>query len=210
MKVAGQKRQRPYSSPARQAGAEATKRAILSAARDVFISSGYSTSTVEAVAAEAGVSVPTVYAVFGSKAALLSSLIADAGSDADIRALASRAMDETDPRARLATAASVVRAIMQRERGILGVLREAGTGRPELEAARNQVHEQQRSALAHVLRPIAEAGRLRAGLNADEAAATFAAIASPECYAYFVEELKWSGVRWERWLATAATRLLLD
>lgn len=210
MKVASQRRRRPYSSPARQAGAEATKRAILSAARDVFISSGYSASTIEAVAAGAGVSVPTVYAVFGSKAALLSALIADAGSDTDIRALANRAMDESDPRARLETAARVVRAIMQRERGLLGLLREAGTGRPELEAARNQVHEQQRSALARAVRPIVEAGRLRAGLSADEAVATFAAIASPECYAYFVEELKWSGVRWERWLASVAIRLLLD
>ena len=209
MRVASQRRQRPYSSPTRRAGAEATKRAILSAARDVFISSGYSASTIEAIAAAAGVAVPTVYAVMGSKAALLSALLADAGNDADIRALANRAMNETDPRARLATAAKVVRTIIQRERGILGVLREAGTGHPELQAARNQVHEQQRSALARALRPIAEAGKLRAGLTADEAVATFAAIASPECYAYFVEELRWSGARWERWLASAAIRLLL-
>ena len=210
MKATSPRRRRPYSSPTREAAAEATKRAILSAARDVFISSGYAASTIEAVAAEARVSVPTVYAVFGSKAALLSALIADAGGDADVRALANRAMEETDPRARLATAAKVVRTIMQRERGLLGVLREAGTGHPELHAARAQVHEQQRSALARAVRPIAEARKLRAGLNADEAVATLAAIASPECYAYFVEELRWSGARWERWLASAANRLLLD
>lgn len=210
MKVTGQRRRRAYSSPARKAGAEATRRAILSAARDVFTMSGYAASTIESVAAAAGVSVPTVYAVFGSKAALLSALVADAGSDADIRAMADRAMNETDPRARLAAAAKVVRAIMQRERGVLGLLREAGTARPELEAARRQVHEQQRSALARALRPIADAGRLRAGVNADEAVATLAAIASPECYAFFVEELRWTGARWERWLTNAAVRLLLE
>jgi AcrR family transcriptional regulator len=210
MKIASQRRRRPYSSRVREAGAEATKRAILSAAHDVFTSSGYSASTIESIAATAGVSVPTVYAVFGSKAAILSTLLADAGSDADIRALASRTMNESDPRARLAAAAKVVRTIMQRERAILGVLREAGTGRPELEAARRQVHDQQRSALERAVRPIADAEKLRAGVTAGDAVATFAAIASPECYSIFVEELGWSGARWERWLADASIRLLLD
>lgn len=210
MKVASQKRRRPYSSAVRQAGAEATRRAILTAARDVFKSSGYSASTIEAVAAASGVSVPTVYAVFGSKPALLSALVADAGSDLDIRDLAGRTLHETVPRARLVAAARVVRTIMQRERGVLGVLREAGTGHPELEAARRQVHRQQRSALDRAVRPIAEAGKLRAGISAHEAAATFAAIASPESYAFFVEELGWSGARWEAWLAKSVTRLLLD
>ena len=182
----------------------------MKAAREVFTSSGYSRSTIEAVAAAANVSTPTVYAVFGSKAALLSALVADAGSDADIRLLADRTMKETDARARVAGAAKVVRAIIQRELAILNVLREAGTGRPELEEARRQVHGQQRSALARAVRPIAAAGKLRAGVSEGEAVATFTAIATPESYAFFVEELGWTGARWERWLANAAIRLLLD
>lgn len=210
MRAASQRRRRPYSSPVREAGAEATRRAILSAARDVFTSSGYSTSTIEAIAATAGVSGPTVYAVFGSKAAILSALLAGAGGDPDIRSLADRTMRETDPHARLAAAAKVVRTIMERERALLGVLREAGTGRPELEAARRQVHEQQHSALERAVRPIAEAGKLRAGVTPVDAIATLTAIASPECYSLFVEELGWSGARWERWLAGASIRLLLD
>ena len=183
--------------------------AILSGARKVFTSSGYSESTIEAVATAAGVSAPTVYAVFGSKAALLSALLAEAGGDADIRLLAERTLNETDPRARLAAAAKVVRTIMQRESALLGVLRQAGTGHPELDAARRQVHNQQRAALGRAVKPIAEAGKLRAGIDKEEAGATFAASASPESYAFFVEELGWSGARWERWLASAAIRLLL-
>lgn len=210
MKVASRRRRRPYSSRVREAGAEATKRAILAAAHDVFTSAGYSASTIESIAAKAGVSAPTVYAVFGSKAAILSQLLVEAGGDADIRALANKTLNETDARARLTGAATVVRAIMQRERAMLGVLREAGTGRPELEAARLQVHDQQRSALERAVRPIAEAKKLRTGLSLEDAVATFAAIASPESYANFVEELGWSAARWERWLAESAIRLLLD
>lgn len=182
---------------------------MLSAARKVFTKAGYAASTIEAVATAASVSVPTIYAVFGSKAGLLSALVADAGSDQDIRAFAGAALAETVPRRRLAAAAKVVRTIMQREQSILGVLREAGSGSAELEAARRQVHEQQRAALSRVIKPLAEAGSLRAGQVASDASATFAALASPECYAYFVEELGWSAARWERWLAEAANRLLL-
>lgn len=210
MAAADPRHARRYSSPVRRANALTTKHAILSAARRAFTAAGYSESTIEAIAADANVSVATVYAVFGSKAALLSALLADAGGDADIRAMARRTMSETDAAARLAGAAGVVRTIMQRERELLGVLREAGTGRPELEAARRQVHDQQRAALTRVLEPMVEARQLRAGLAADEAIATFAAIATPECFAYFVEGLGWPAARWERWLAASAIRLLLD
>ena len=200
---------RQYTSPTRKAAAEATRRAVLSAARKVFTKAGYAASTIEAVANAASVSVPTVYAIFGSKAGLLSALVADAGSDQDIRAFAGAALAETVPTRRLAAAARVVRTIMQREQSILGVLREAGSGSAELDAARRQVHQQQRTALARVVKPLADARGLRAGQTASEASATFAALASPECYAYFVEELGWSAARWERWLADAANRLLL-
>src|SRR5690348_13433861 len=75
---------RTYNSPTRQAQAGATRVAILDAARQVFAESGYAAATIEAVAAAAQVSVPTVYAVFGSKPRLLAALVADAGSARDI------------------------------------------------------------------------------------------------------------------------------
>jgi hypothetical protein len=92
---------------------------------------------------------------------------------------------------------------------VLQVLREAGGGRPELDEARRQAHRQQRDALSRVLRPLHTGGALRRGLSLDEAAATFATLASPESYWHLVDELGWSGARWERWLATSAQRILL-
>ena len=55
-----------------------TRRRILDAARHRFFEDGYAATTLRAVAEEADVAVQTVYAVFGSKAAIL----------ADLRALA--------------------------------------------------------------------------------------------------------------------------
>lgn len=154
-------------------------------------------------------SVPTVYAVFGSKGALLSAVVADAGSDGDIRRLADRALKVADPRRRLAYAARVVRTIMEREGAILRLIDEAGTASPELKAASLQAHSQQRNALGRVLQPLAEGGAIRRGLDLDEAVATFSALASPECYRLLVEEVGWSGARWEKWLAESAAKLLL-
>lgn len=204
-----ERQRRPYSSAIRQARAGQTRRLIISAARQVFIDSGYASATVEAVAAAAGVSVPTVYAVFGSKPALLSAVVADAGSESDIRALAERALSEVEPRARLAAAARVVRTIMQRERPILELVEQAGTGSPDLERARRQIHEQQRDALGRVLRPMHERKALRRDVDLPDAIATFSALASPECYRHLVVEVGWSGARWERWLGDSAARLLL-
>src|SRR6516225_11209499 len=156
---------RSYSSPTRQAQAAATRRAIVHAARDVFAKSGYGDATIEAIADAAQVSVPTVYAVFGSKPGLLSAVVADGGGDADIRSLADQAMAESAPRERLEAAAGVVRKIMQREGWLLRLLVEAGTGNPDLKAALRQVHEQQRRALERVLRPLFERRALRPGLG---------------------------------------------
>jgi AcrR family transcriptional regulator len=201
---------RPYSSPLREAGAGATRRAVLSAARVVFTRSGYETATIEAVALAARVSAPTVYTQFRSKAGLLSAVVADGGSDPDIRTLAGKALTETDPRRRISAAARVVREIMERERGILGVLNQAGTAREELHAARRQVHEQQRGALGRALRPLHDAGALRSNMRFDEAVTTFAALASPESFWLLVDEQGWTPTRWGRWLADSAIRLLLD
>src|ERR1700681_535607 len=47
-----------------------TRRHIVRAARRLFVTLGYVGTTVEAIAAEAGVAVATVYKAFGTKAAI--------------------------------------------------------------------------------------------------------------------------------------------
>src|SRR6266568_2113124 len=59
----------------RRPKAQATRRRILDAARGLFVARGYVATTIEAIAAEAGVAVPTVYLAFGTKRALLVELL---------------------------------------------------------------------------------------------------------------------------------------
>ena len=62
---------RRYDGSRRQAQARETRRAVLRAAHDLFVTQGYARTTVAEVAAAAGVSPETVYGGFRNKATLL-------------------------------------------------------------------------------------------------------------------------------------------
>ncbi|HEY7007461.1 MAG TPA: TetR family transcriptional regulator, partial [Jatrophihabitantaceae bacterium] len=62
---------RTYSSDRRRRQAEQTRADVLRAAVTLFSTSGWSATTLAAIAAEAGVAVETVYSGFGSKKNLL-------------------------------------------------------------------------------------------------------------------------------------------
>lgn len=64
-------KRRRYDSSGRRAQADATRAAVVRTARDLFLTRGYGRTTVADVAKAAGVSVETIYGVFGNKATLL-------------------------------------------------------------------------------------------------------------------------------------------
>ncbi|MQA82518.1 MAG: TetR family transcriptional regulator [Streptosporangiales bacterium] len=68
-------RARSYDSPVRRAKAARTRAAILAAARESFETRGWQGTTMREIAAAAGVAVETVYAMVGSKAAILDRLM---------------------------------------------------------------------------------------------------------------------------------------
>ena len=76
MPVPRVKTQRRYVSGVRQEQAQRTRLRILDAAHRLFGEYGYAATTIERIAAEAGVAIDTVYAVFRSKRAVLSGLMA--------------------------------------------------------------------------------------------------------------------------------------
>ncbi len=97
------RRVRAYDSTGRQARAAEGRRRIVSAATERFVSDGYTATTVAGIAGAAGVSTPTVYAAFGTKASILKACIdvALAGDDADVavvdRPLSQWVYDTADP-----------------------------------------------------------------------------------------------------------------
>ncbi len=200
---------RQYHSPRRLEQAEATRRAILQASRKLFAAQGYQGTTLQAIAQAAEVSAPTIYAVFGSKAAVLSALIKSAGADEDIRALSREAFAATDARLQLRLAARVICAIQQRDPDIVDLLWQAGGSDPDLVAVWRQSHRQQLARLGGIIESLAEKQALKPGLSLESATDTLWALASPEMYRLLTHERGWTAQQFEDWLTETTTTLLL-
>ena len=80
-------RRRRYHSPHRQERAEGTRRRIVTSARCLFARDGYAATSMEAIAHAAGIAVPTVYAVMGSKRSILLALLDSIERDAGVEHL---------------------------------------------------------------------------------------------------------------------------
>jgi len=180
--------------------------AILAAARRLFVDAGYQRTTIEAIAAQAEVSVATVYLAFGSKVAILTTLVGSAGGDRDIRALAEEAAAETEPTRRLRKAAHVMRVIMEREAELLDLLWQAGSGHPDLVAAWRHMHANRHRTLTAVLEPVLSGRGATERTRAVDAAWT---LSSPEVFRLLVAERGWTPAAFERWLSEALIGQLL-
>src|SRR3954447_14382530 len=101
------KSKRRYDSPRRREQAAATRREILQAAQRLFERQGYAATTMEAIAAEAGVALKTVDVAFETKSGLLRSLwrLLLRGDEADApvgeRGWYRRVLEEADPERQL-------------------------------------------------------------------------------------------------------------
>ena len=80
---------RPYRSARREAQASETRTRIVRSARDLFLEKGFPATTIAAIARHAEVAADTVYASFGSKAALLKAVldVAIGGDEQDLKML---------------------------------------------------------------------------------------------------------------------------
>src|SRR3954467_10576712 len=122
---------RRYDSSRRRAQAEATRGDILAAARRLFERDGYAATTMEAIAAEAGVALKTVYVAFETKSGLLRALwnhLLRGGQDEvpiGDQDWYREVLAEPDPERRLRLNARNSRVVKERIAGVLEVIRGA-------------------------------------------------------------------------------------
>jgi len=209
------KSRRSYDSPRRREQARATRGAVLAAARDLFIERGFVTTTIQAIADRAEVSPETVYATFGNKRSLLSSVIdvSITGDDEPVplldRAWVQEMRDEPDPRRRLRILARNGRTILERVTPIYEVLRGAAAADPKIAALWELYKSQRFAGQRELVRIVGAGGSLRKGLSADAAADTLFTVGSPETYRLLTVDRGWTPDRFERWYARTLARLLL-
>jgi AcrR family transcriptional regulator len=208
-------KRRPYNTANRARQARETRRRIVEAAARLFVREGYGATSIAAIAEEAQVAVPTVYASLGSKAGVLRAVVdlTVRGDDA-AAPLASRDAwqeieREADPHARLALFARAHRAICDREAPVFAQLEAAaGTDREATELLAD--HDRRRyETQRRVVRGLARRGQLRAGLTARAAADSVWTLASERTYLALVRDRGWGADDYERWLTEQLVAALL-
>lgn len=207
---------RSYDSPVRAERARATRKAILTAAFDLFLAQGYPGTSIAAVARRAGVSADTIYHLFADKRTLLKAAldVVIGGDDADVPLLErpepQLMRQETDQRRQIARFAVGMSRQLERVRPMDDVLRSAAAVDPEIAALRADVQlRQRREAMTTVASWIAARGRLSPGLTVNQAAAILWTATSPEVHRMFRVDWDWEPRQYESWLRVTLEANLL-
>jgi AcrR family transcriptional regulator len=191
----------------RQRQALQTRRLIVDAATKLFLERGYGVTTMEAIAAEAGVAVSTVYAIFKNKRAFLRELRSGFLDQAHTREIHEEARRQRDPERRLEMIAHQSR--LQWEFGGNMITIHEGAAAVDVEAAAElrEVLGGRRWIMNRFVGEMKDA--LRPELDASRAAAILLALAQPEVYRELVEVAGWSPDQYEAWLAETLKEQLL-
>jgi AcrR family transcriptional regulator len=207
---------RPYRSPSRDQQALDTRRRIMAAASEQFLASGYTATTVRAIAATAGVSVATVELVFGTKPQLLKAVIdvAIAGDDEPVpvlqRAWAARAQAATTVADFLAIVGDVLREAEVRSAGLVVAAFEARATDPTITALTDQLAKQRATTAAWIVDGVTERSTLREELSRQAAIDTIWMLMDPVVFLRLTRDRGWSAERFETWFTDSIPRLLLS
>ena len=196
---------RSYQSKLRGAQAQSTRAAVIAAAGRLFTEQGYASTSIDEIAAVAGVSRATVFTAVGGKAKLLKTAldVAIVGDDEPVplperpRSKAIRA--ERDPRKYLALYAELVTEMDGRMAGIHEALRGAAGVDPEARALWESQLAQHRQGAANVVADLMRKGDLKQGLD-PAAAADIVWLLGPGTYSMLVHRRGWSPGQFQTWL----------
>lgn len=192
-----------------------TRRRIVAAAAEKFLGDGYGATTLDQVAARAGVAVQTVYFHFGNKATLLKEAldVAAVGDDEPVALLdrpwVQEMAAEPDPVRVIELWTGGGREILERVAPLLAVVRGTVGTDPDL-AAQWEVNEgQRRTAFRALADLLADRDALRPGLTVADAADLAFLLSSAENYVVATTVLGWTPDRWQRTTASLLAQALL-
>lgn len=210
------KPRRRYESPRRRAQAAGTRRDILEAAQRLFEREGYAATSMAEVAAEAGVSLKTVYLAFQSKRGVLLALwhLLLRGDEEPVpvgdRAWYREALEEPDPARQLELNARNSLRVKERAGAVLRVLRDAAPADPELAALWGRIEAEFRENQRTVVESLAAKGALKPALDVERATDVLWSLNHPGLYWLLVGERGWTAAEYEAWLAETFRAQLLQ
>jgi len=207
---------RPYRSTLRENQARATRRAVVNAARDLFVEVGWSRTTIDAVAARAAVSRKTVFTSVGGKAALLKLALdwALVGDDEPVplsgRKVFRMLEQLTVPRELVAHWAQFVAELEERAAPLADVLVVAADADPEAAEVHAMSERNRLRGAEFIVARLTATDGLRPGLTIERAVATALVLMDPAVHRTLVREHGWTRAEYAKWIERAAAAEFLE
>lgn len=208
------KREQPSQAGRGQARTRLARRAVVAAARTLFLERGYAATTIEAISSLADVPPATIYRHFASKLGILKALIdtSIAGDDQPLtvqeRPDVASLLAEPDPIKLLTGFADLTTAINQRTNDVYRVLVSAAGSDPAAAELLNAIQQQRNRGQSQIAHALDRSGSLRAGLHEHDAVDLIHALMSPDVYRLLVVDRNWPPDKYQQWLATTLVQQL--
>jgi TetR/AcrR family transcriptional regulator, regulator of autoinduction and epiphytic fitness len=213
--VRTRKPRRSYASATRTERARQTRQRVIETATRLFVQQGYARTTMRAIAASAGVSVPMVELLFGTKAQLLHVVIdvAIAGDHEPVPVLsrpwASDAQSANNVAGFLTVVARVLCEAQVRSAGVILVAYEAAAADPDIHVLIADRESQRERTAGWIVDGVLARALLRPGVDRTAAVDTVWMLMDPVVFSRLTRQRGWSPDRYASWFVDSVTQLLV-
>jgi len=194
----------------REEYAQATRQAIIDAARKLFAERGYFATKVDDIAAEARVAPATVYAGGGGKRGLLDELIRIWTTDPIVEATITDIGASSDPVEIIREVSSVVRRMREEFADVMRLLLTTAPHDSNVAEQLRGATAVYRGAFVPIAQRLSDLGALRPGLDVEQAVDLLWFYFGYASLFTLHNDNGWSYERAEQWLADQACRELLS
>ncbi|MGW0877078.1 TetR/AcrR family transcriptional regulator [Streptomyces sp. NPDC002755] len=200
---------RSYRSPRRADSAAATRAAILRAAEALFITQGYSSTTVSKIAEASQVAVQTVYSSTGGKADILRALLAPAIADPNVELTMRAIIESNDAREVIDATARGTRQAHEAHWPSLSVLVPQCHAEPTAAAVLAAGNMEYIKVLTAIAERLSQLEAVRPGLDLRKVVDLLWFYLGQDAWFSLVKHRGWSFDEAEEWLAKSAKDALL-
>jgi len=193
-----------------------TRRTVIEAATRLFIERGFVGTSIDAIAAAAGVSRATVFTSVGGKGVLLKTAydVALVGDDEPVpmpqRPWAQGVRTAQTPPLLLEAYADLLLVLASRVGAISEAIRGAASADEEVSAVWAKIEAERRTGAGNIVRLLEERGGIRPGLDRASAADIIWLLNDPGLYVRLVDERGWTREAWRDWLAATLRQQVLE
>jgi AcrR family transcriptional regulator len=198
-----------------QARTRLARRAVVDAARSLFLERGYGATTIDAISALSDVPPATVYRLFSSKPGILKALldVSIAGDDEAVamtdRPPVRSLLADPDPNNMVASFVHIAAEVNAGTAPIYRILTSAAASDADAATLLDELTRQRQQGQGRVARALARRRALQPPLRERDAGDIIHALVSPEVYGLLVVDRGWQPERYETWLTETLVDQLL-